>query len=384
MVKKKRGFIAMSLIYTFFLLFVAILIYILGFYASNADNLNVKKASIKENLEAQDVRTWDQDCYASSLLLNCRLLFKDANAINPASVIAAKSDLNDPALFKNIEMTNNVGLHVTKDIDGNTYFYRGDVTNNYVQFGTANNEDELYWQIIRINGDGSIRLIYLGTSIASRGSINITDLKNIAVIDEAIDSTPPKIVESKFCITYNHQTDITLENIFDCNSYLSASPLEEYKKYIGNIGRNEAIALGASSEGIANTGFFLYSGNQYHTNDSNLCLNSSGQLAVGGAACPQERPVISISADSIITDFAQDGTQANPYIVNLSRPVTVTFNSNGGSAVASITTNINEIITQPADPIKNGYTFAGWFLAGTAFDFNDPITDDITLIAKWN
>ncbi|HOZ88929.1 MAG TPA: InlB B-repeat-containing protein [Bacilli bacterium] len=34
--------------------------------------------------------------------------------------------------------------------------------------------------------------------------------------------------------------------------------------------------------------------------------------------------------------------------------------------------------------MKNGYTFAGWFLAGTAFDFNDPITDDITLIAKWN
>ena len=41
---------------------------------------------------------------------------------------------------------------------GTSYYYRGNVTNNYVLFG------EYYWRIIRINGDGSIRLIYDGTS----------------------------------------------------------------------------------------------------------------------------------------------------------------------------------------------------------------------------
>ena len=49
-----------------------------------------------------------------------------------------------------------VGLYHTNDNYGDTYFYRGDVKNNNVKFAG------FYWKIIRINGDGSIRLIYNG------------------------------------------------------------------------------------------------------------------------------------------------------------------------------------------------------------------------------
>ena len=40
---------------------------------------------------------------------------------------------------------------------GTSYYYRGNVENNYVKFAN------FYWRIVRINGDGSIRLIYDGT-----------------------------------------------------------------------------------------------------------------------------------------------------------------------------------------------------------------------------
>lgn len=40
---------------------------------------------------------------------------------------------------------------------GTSYYYRGNVQNNYVKFAN------FYWRIVRINGDGSIRLIYDGT-----------------------------------------------------------------------------------------------------------------------------------------------------------------------------------------------------------------------------
>ena len=44
-----------------------------------------------------------------------------------------------------------------------SYYFRGAVNNNWVQFGQENGKD-IYWRIIRINGDGSIRMIYSGTT----------------------------------------------------------------------------------------------------------------------------------------------------------------------------------------------------------------------------
>ena len=51
---------------------------------------------------------------------------------------------------------------------GTSYIFRGTIDNNWVKFGKTNEEDgtekDIYWRIIRINGDGSIRLIYAGKS----------------------------------------------------------------------------------------------------------------------------------------------------------------------------------------------------------------------------
>ncbi len=65
---------------------------------------------------------------------------------------------------------------------------------------------------------------------------------------------------------------------------------------------------------------------------------------------------------------------------------TVTFNSNGGSEVSSATVENGETVTQPADPTKASYTFAGWYSdeeLTTAYVFSTPVTADITLYAKW-
>ncbi len=65
---------------------------------------------------------------------------------------------------------------------------------------------------------------------------------------------------------------------------------------------------------------------------------------------------------------------------------TVYFNSNGGSAIASQTTEYNTTITTPNTPEKNNYSFVGWYNntgLTNQFSFNTPITEDITLYAKW-
>lgn len=62
---------------------------------------------------------------------------------------------------------------------------------------------------------------------------------------------------------------------------------------------------------------------------------------------------------------------------------TVTFDSDGGSDVEAQTIISGETATKPADPTKDGFTFAGWYAGETAFDFTTAITADTTLKAKW-
>ena len=69
---------------------------------------------------------------------------------------------------------------------------------------------------------------------------------------------------------------------------------------------------------------------------------------------------------------------------------TVTFNSYGGTPVPPAQeVEYGLTATKPADPTLKGYTFAFWYLGedeqnATAYDFDTPVTENITLTAKWN
>ena len=60
--------------------------------------------------------------------------------------------------------TTNEGLFKAQDDLGISYYFRGAVDNNWVKFGKDSSGKDIYWRIIRINGDGSIRIIYTGTT----------------------------------------------------------------------------------------------------------------------------------------------------------------------------------------------------------------------------
>lgn len=62
---------------------------------------------------------------------------------------------------------------------------------------------------------------------------------------------------------------------------------------------------------------------------------------------------------------------------------TVTFDSNGGSAVVSQTVKDGGKVTKPSDPSKSGNTFSGWTHGGVAYDFDSAVTADITITATW-
>ena len=85
--------------------------------------------------------------------------------------------------------------------------------------------------------------------------------------------------------------------------------------------------------------------------------------------------------------------QGNLYYINdsgtlfkLNAGVKVSFSAGEGSKVDFQTTAANGSIAKPADPIREGYTFAGWYTdeaCTEAYDFSAAVTADMTLYAKW-
>ena len=66
---------------------------------------------------------------------------------------------------------------------------------------------------------------------------------------------------------------------------------------------------------------------------------------------------------------------------------TVTFASNGGSKVQNQVIVDGNKASEPDNPYKTGYRFAGWFSDSefnSAYDFNTPVNADMTLYAKWD
>ena len=62
---------------------------------------------------------------------------------------------------------------------------------------------------------------------------------------------------------------------------------------------------------------------------------------------------------------------------------TVTFNSNGGSAISKQIIEKDKKVVKPTNPTRTGYKFVGWYLNNKAYDFNTKVTSNIILIAKW-
>ena len=65
---------------------------------------------------------------------------------------------------------------------------------------------------------------------------------------------------------------------------------------------------------------------------------------------------------------------------------TVTFNSNGGTPVPTVTMAKNAKVKEPKDPEKEGYVFKGWYTDARfaeKYDFDARVINNLTLYARW-
>jgi len=101
----------------------------------------------------------------------------------PTTVSTILQTLNKSARPNYQTLTENTTgtIFTEQDDDGLTYYYAGEVNNNWVKFAN------LYWRIVRINGDGTIRLIYNGTTADQTGEG--TQISNGSTTTFAFNST---------------------------------------------------------------------------------------------------------------------------------------------------------------------------------------------------
>lgn len=225
------------------------------------------------------------------------------------------------------------GLLKGKDDDGTTYYFKGNVEDNYVRFAN------LTWRIIRINGDGTVRLILddVDDTLVKYNSdadhyedFTSTDLyQSLATYySNYLNSFDKFIANTKFCSesgktdnTYNAYTRLVTDEIpsFNCLG-------EKYTSKIGLITADEVVYAGGVYN-KENKEYYLYNediDNLWWTGSLSksgedsfypFLVDSSGKLIdnVNGTLYRSLRPVISLNRMTIVTG---DGTKDNPYVVN--------------------------------------------------------------------
>ena len=99
---------------------------------------------------------------------------------------------------------------------------------------------------------------------------------------------------------------------------------------------------------------------------------------------------VALSAEELVT-FKDSYTFSNitenhSIKVEYSAKPTVTFNSNGGTIIPTQIVDMDGKAIEPTDPTRPGYVFKEWIgpdEVTTAYNFNTPVTEDITLTATW-
>ena len=166
---------------------------------------------------------------------------------------------------------------------------------------------------------------------------------------------------------------------------------------------NKVTVSGGEFNGSLGLGNIEVSGGQFtdkevakHLKSGKAVLFNDGKYAVGNEEAVKGDATYSVTnTDGTTVVYFTDAQAANDYAKESGAQapevlkVTVTFDSNQGTAVDSQLVAVGDKVAKPADPAKKGYTFSGWFAdkdCTNAYDFDaavDGTQPEFTLYAGW-
>ena len=177
------------------------------------------------------------------------------------------------------------------------YYYAGNTTNNWVKFAN------LYWRIIRTNHDGSIRLLYVGTS-------HDTTSGNIGTSAFNTSYNSPKYVGYKYGedtsldTIRNNTTDSTIKTYIDT---WYQNNLTDYTKYLSTAAvycNDRSLGTGQTYSASSSFNFAPYYRMDYDTdgasaNPSYNCSDIRDAFSVDNTSAKLDYPVSLMTADEI-------------------------------------------------------------------------------------
>ena len=174
--------------------------------------------------------------------------------------------------------------------------------------------------------------------------------------DEPVESFPETVTED---VTYTArwariEAAYTVEHYREGHDGAYALYETEYPLY-GDVG--STVAAEAKD----------YSAEHYHFSEGNENNVLSGQISLEGI--PEEQQDDSVLTLKLYYDLDT---------------CTVTFDTDGGTKIPAQTVRWGETAQRPANPKKQEYRFDGWYLGDEPYDFSTPVTEDITLTARWS
>ena len=158
------------------------------------------------------------------------------------------------------------------------------------------------------------------------------------------------------------------------------------------------IRLTLATEGAGLCGLVDAEGNLLNKNNAS---NSNGGVAgaqasyynkgvyiadVNCGTFPAGTYYIMTGAESSLARGSVYTIQVETKAVSTTKTYTVSFNSNGGSAVKAQTVKSGAKASKPANPTKGGYVFKGWYSdkgLTKAYNFSTAVKGNVTLYAKW-
>lgn len=314
-------------------------------YLGNMDTeiLKTKEIEARETLTYDIVITnlGDDDTYGMSANIMTYKEIRKKEQKTFKDLILETNEVNKKTESDYLNNFTDSGLFVSEDDAGLTYVFRGNVDNNYVSL------NNILFRIMRINGDGSIRLISNNNVITSafRSKIDNKDYGNNAILSKStaleklnswyssnLSNIDNYIVTSKFCNENAYYLE-TIDGKF-FNSYQRilndnapslkcSGQIEESK--VGLINIDEVRYTGSSSNTTYDNyylinkedsvGFYTLSGSQvvynYNVVD-NFSVTTEGKIAADSKVTSNLglKPVISLDKNAIVDG---NGTLENPY-----------------------------------------------------------------------